>query len=393
MTPELSSSGVRIQAYSEIFDEIADKMRAIYGEEIDLSSNAPDGQRVAIMAKMSLDYQSFALASYNSRDPDLAEGDALDRILKLSGLTVRPATRSTWDVTVTMDRGATLPAGYTIADSAGQEWTLTTATAVATGANVVTFRAVDFGAISGNAGDTLTQSTVALGVTALNAAIDASGGVDGETPAEVRERRNNSLQNPAYSVLGKMYSSLADLSGVTDVAAYENDTDTVDANGIPGHTIWCIVEGGSVSDIVETMVMNKTAGTGTKGDNVGVYYETVDRPDGSTFTIPHSMRYDRSVEAPVYVKVTATRFDAVDPVDVELIASEIAEMDFLIGDDILASSLYELGYNAGDGFTLTDMQVSLDGDTYTSGRLQPALNGKPSIDPENVDVTEVVSNE
>lgn len=392
MTPELTSTGVTIQTYSEIFDEIADKMRAIYGEEIDLSSNTPDGQRVAIMAKMSLDYQSYALSSYNSRDPDLAEGDAMDRILKISGLTVRPATRSTWDITVTMDRGATLPAGYTIADGAGQSWELTTATAVTVGDNIVTFRASDFGAITGTAGDTLTQSTVALGVIDLTAPTDAAEGIDGETPVEVRRRRNNSLQNPAYSVLGKIYAALADLSGVTDVATYENDKDETDENGIPPHSIWCIVEGGSVADIVETMVLNKTGGTPTKGDSVGVYYETVDRPDGSTFTIPHSMRYDRPVDVPVYVNVTATRFDVVDPVDVELIASEISKAEFLIGDDVLASSLYELGYNAGDGFTLTDMQVSLDGVTYTSGRLQPALNGKLHIDPDNVDVTEVVSN-
>lgn len=392
MTPELTTDGLKIQTYSEIYDQIADDLRAIYGDEIDLSSNTPDGQRVAIWAKMALDYQSYALASYNSRDPDLARGDALERILKLSGLTVRPATRSTWDIVVTMDRGAVLPAGYTIADETGQAWQLTAPIEVNTGKNVLTFRAVEFGAIKGRTGATFTQTTVALGVQALNAVTPAVEGVDGETAPEVRRRRKSSLQNAASSVLGKIYAALADLAGVTDVAAYENDTDETDANGIPAHAIWCVVEGGSVADIVETMVKNKTGGTPTKGSNVGVYYEEVRRPDGSTFTIPHSMRFDRPVETPVYVKVTATRFDVVEPIDAELISSEIAKAEFLIGDDILASSLYSLAYNAGDGFTLTDMQVSLDGENYTRGRIQPALNGKLTISAENVDVTEAVDN-
>lgn len=391
MRPELTNSGVQIQTFEEIVAELQAAYREIYGQEIDLSSNTPDGQRIGIEAKARLDMQSYGVALYNSLDPDLATGLSQDSIIKISGITRRPATRSTWDIEVTTDRSLTLDAGYTIKDDIGQKWILTTPVSLLAGTTTVTFRAEQFGAVEGFAGATLQQDTIVLGVTALEALGNATVGIDEETPEELRIRRNRSLQNPAYSVIGSLFAKLANLPGVTDVAVYENDTKTDDpATGIEANTIWAVVEGGAQADIVETIVKQKTAGANTKGDEEGTYIETLVRPDGSTFTITHTMRFDREELTPIFVNVTATRKDSDTPIDTALIAQEIANASFNIGDNILATELYRYGYNAGAGFILTDMEISTDDITYTDERIVSALDGKFTISAANVTVTEVI---
>ncbi|OQY25514.1 MAG: hypothetical protein B6244_14960 [Candidatus Cloacimonetes bacterium 4572_55] len=66
MSLEFTPDGIKIQTYEEIFDFLAEGYRAIYGVDINLDQDSPDGQRVGIEAKARLDIQTFALALYNS---------------------------------------------------------------------------------------------------------------------------------------------------------------------------------------------------------------------------------------------------------------------------------------------------------------------------------------
>ncbi|MBE0469604.1 MAG: baseplate J/gp47 family protein [Methyloprofundus sp.] len=391
MFPEITENGVLIQTYSEIVSELQAAYRAIYGQDIDLSSNTPDGQRIGIEAKARLDLQSYALSLYHSFDPDFAIGDAQDRLVKLVGIARRPATRSTWDITVETDRDLTLESGYTIKDDIGQKWLLTSNVNLSAGTTQVTFRSLIFGALEGFAGAVLQQDTVVPGVVSLSASGNATVGIDGETSEQLRTRRNLSLQNTAYSVIGSLYAKLANLAGVTDVAVYENETNLFDNDSnLDAHTIWAIVEGGAQSDIVETIAKQKTAGVATKGDEVGEYLESITRPEGSVFSIVHTMHFDRPQLVQVFVKVTATRKNSATPIDISLIAQKIAGISFRIGDDVTATELYDIAYQAGNAYVLTDLQVSTDNITYTNQRLIAAPDSKFFILVSSVQVTEII---
>jgi hypothetical protein len=188
-----------------------------------------------------------------------------------------------------------------------------------------------------------------------------------------------------------MFTALASLTNVTDVAVYENDTDVTDADGIPAHSLWVVVEGGAVADIVESMTKNKTGGKGIVGAVTGTFNESVLRPDGATFVIVHDMTFDRPVFVPVLVRLTATRKDAADPVDEALIAQEIAKRVFVIGENLLANDLYRLVFNAGDNFIPTVLEVSIDaGVSWTDGRVLSAPNEKFTLDAADVTVTEII---
>jgi len=389
--PRFTPDGIQVQTFQEIYDELAAGYRAIYGEDINLDADTPDGQRVAIEAQLVLDAQSFGALEYNQRDPDFALGQSLNSIVKLSGITRRPATRSQVDVTVVTDRPLTLPVDYAVEDDLGQGWTTLAIRTLSAGATTVTLFAENFGAVEADPDTIVNPVTVVIGVQSVTNPASATVGIDEETDQELRVRRNRSLETPQSSSTGRMFTALASLPNVTDVAVYENDTPTTDSDGIPAHSLWVVVEGGSVAAIVETMTKNKTGGKGMVGSVTGTFSEYFKRPNGTTFTIVHSMTFDRPVDVPVLVRLDATRKDAANPVDEALISQAIAARTFNIGENLLAGDLYRLAFNAGENFIPTNLEISQDGGaTYTDGRILSDLNEKFSIAAGDVAVTEII---
>ena len=389
--PQFTPDGIQVQTFQEIYDELAAGYRAIYGEDINLDPDSPDGQRVAIEAQLVLDSQSFGALEYNQRDPDFALGQSLNSIIKMSGITRRSATRSQVDVTIVTDRPLTLPVDYAVEDELGQSWTTLAIRDLSAGTTTVTLFAENFGAVEADPATIINPVTVVIGVLSVTNPLSATVGIDEETDQELRIRRNRSLETPQSSSTGRMFTALASLPTVTDVAVYENDTDVTDADGIPAHSLWVVVEGGAVSSVVETMVKNKTGGKGMVGSVTGTFNENILRSDGTTFTIIHSMTFDRPVNVPVLVRLDATRRDAGDPVDEALISQAIAARGFYIGENLLANDLYRLAFDAGKNFIPTSLQISRDGGaTYTDGRLLSGLNEKFSIAALDVAVTEII---
>jgi len=389
--PTIDASGITIQSFDEIFGELVDGYKAIYGADIIVTQESPDGQRIAIEAKGRHDMQAFGLAMANNFDPDFARGLFQAKIAKLSGVFPRPTTRSTWDLQITTTRILTLPIGYQISDDLGQLWQLTVAVTLPLGVTVITFTASAFGAVVGLTGAAFTQVTVVLGVASFAALGNAVVGVDEETDEEFVQKRNLSLENPAFSTTAALAARLLNLPGVTDAFVYDNDSDIYDpVEDLNAHSIWPVVEGGTVSNIGQALLFQKTGGTGIKGDIEVLLPETLTRPDGSTFIVTQVRRFARPVYTPVYVTVTATRKDPLVPVDLALIKQQIAAYKFYIGTPLQAGFLYAPAYLAGDSFVLTNLLVSANNVTFVAGRIAPAPGAKFTIVVANITVTEVI---
>lgn len=395
MKPQITEQGIRIQSFSEVFEQLVEGYKDIYGQDISVDQEDPDGQRIGIEARLNLDLQQLAVSIYNSLDPDFDDG--LMRSAKLSGIFLRPATTSQWDLKVTTNRNTVLSKGYTVEDDLNQEWWLTGDVPITTGDNVVTFVAKDVGRVEGVQGSEIKPITVVLGVTSITAEYAAQLGRDEETPAELRQSRERSLQNPAYSVVGALFARLARLDGVTDLGVYENDEEFTDpVTGLPPNSVWAIVEGGRVADIIEVIVKQKTAGAKTIGDIESEYLETVIKPNGGSFIIPHKMRFDRPEYVDLHVKLSARSkipsnpsarpVIPSNPVDEEMIKQRIAGRILSIGEAIQAGELYDNALESGDDFVITDMQISIDGVTYTDELITPALNERLIIKTENITV-------
>lgn len=389
MSLQFTDEGLDIQTFEEIYDELADAYRVIYGAGANLAPDSPDGQRVGIEAKARLDAQAFSLELYNQLDPDFATGEMLNTLLKWAGLTLGPASQSQVDVTVMTDRALSLPLGYAVEDDLGQAWATTAATPLVLGANTVTLVAGSFGAVAADTATVTTPVTIVIGVLSVTNPAPALVGNDEETEPEVRVRRNKSLQNPATSTLGGIFSALGNLAGVTDLATYENDAGTPDpVLALDAHSIWCVVEGGVISDIIEILAKNKTGGTGIKGTTTGTFVETLFKPDGSPYTITHIMAFDRPVEVPLYVSLTVRGIEGAT-VDTAAIKSALAERPFSISELASASALYTTVYSAATNFVATLLLISDDNATFVADSLTPAADEKYTLSTANVIVTDI----
>ncbi|EOI6427131.1 baseplate J/gp47 family protein [Yersinia enterocolitica] len=391
MALQFDNNGLQTDTFRELFQSLSDAYKNIYGQDIDLDQESPDGQRVALEAQARTDIEAAIQWLYSQMDPDFNTGDMQQIIAKLHGLYLRPGSRSQRDLKIVTDRPVLLYNGYKIQDQANQIWFIRKSVTVQPGTTVVTFFAENFGKVTGLISDTFTQITPELGVLDVISDTEAVVGRDEETPEEFRQRRNRSLENPATGSTGAIFAKVAQLTGVTDLNIGENDTKVDNpVTGIPANSIWLIVEGGAVSDIVEVMIKQKGGGTGVKGEVTGRYIETLVRPDGTTLPIAHDMQFDRPIYIPLHISLTARRKVTNDPVDVETLKQALANRIMHIGEDIDANELYADGYGvARVNYVLTNMKISADGIIFTDAELSPGFQGKFTLDIANIVVDEV----
>jgi len=285
-----------------------------------------------------------------------------------------------------------LPLGYKVKDLTGQEWETESENVLPLGGpSVISVVASEWGAVEAPPNTITEQLTIVLGVVSVTNPLVATIGNDEETEAQVRLRRKKSLENPAFSTLGAITSKLIGLDGVLDVAPYENETDTYDAvKDINPHTIWFVVNGGDVAEIIENISIQKTAGCDIKGLISGQFIEEYVRQDGSTRTYIHCADFDRPVDVPVYVKANARRRVVGESVDTNAIESSIAARSFFIADHLQANELYQEGYLAGSNYVLYDLLISLDDIVYIDEELFSGFGGLFSLDVANITVTEVI---
>lgn len=399
MKPELTFEGVSIETFSEIFASLIDEYKAIYGDDINVEQDSPDGQRLGIEAKLLADLQLFGANLYAQFDPDFSVGEVQNKMIKWAGITRNAATRSSAEVDITTDRNLLLESGYTIKDDLDQNWVTTSDNNLLLGTNTVTMLSEDFGDFEADPNTLVTPITIILGVISTTNPLVAVTGIAEETDEALRIRRNGSLENPSLSTVGSLFAKLANLEGVTDLQVYENDTDIADqlrdnglyvpSVGMPAHAIWVVIEGGENADIIETIAKQKTAGTPNRGDESGIFLETLTNPDGTTYIITHVLKYDRPTFVDLYVKFNVKRKNPAIPIDITLIKQTLIASKFKIHEQVLATELYATIYNAGTNFIASDIEISDDDIIFIDESLTPDFQEQFILQEANIDITEV----
>lgn len=216
------------------------------------------------------------------------------------------------------------------------------------------------------------QTSVA-GWTSVENPADGVVGRDIETDAELRLRRRQSVSFPATATVDALLSKLLQLEDIAAAKVFENDTDAVDANGVPAHTIWVIVQGGDETEIADIIYRTKAAGIGTFGDTT-VNFES---DSGQIYDI----KFERPTEASLYIDMTIVPIDGEGYVAEapELIKTAIAEWvtaNLTIGESLKYSRLFT-PINSVPGFEVTELFIGT----------APAPAGEASI---NVDIDEII---
>lgn len=204
-------------------------------------------------------------AVYNSRGPATAIGSGLDVIVGINGIKRNSAEYSTVSVTVGGTAGAQIPSGV-VQDTNGYNWSLPSPTIIGSdGTAIVTSTCQTAGAITANPGDITTIVTPQLGWTSVTNTVAATVGTSAESNAALRARQAISTAQPSQSMVEALKGALAKIAGVTRYKVYNNSSSSADSNGVPAHSVCCVVEGGSSSDIANAIFVYKGPGCGTYG--------------------------------------------------------------------------------------------------------------------------------
>jgi uncharacterized phage protein gp47/JayE len=363
MANTIDAAGIHIMSYAEILAAIILQLQIIYGSDINVDSSSPDGQLANILTLAEEDNLELNVDNYNSKDPDQAVGVALDGVSQLCGIARKGGTYTYVAVSITVDRAVSLiglddsDSPFTVSDGNGNNFYLLESAALTAGTTILNFRAEDIGYIQVLANTITTMVSIVLGVTVVNnAAIPYSVGTDQETDADLRIRREASVALPSQGMLEGLYGGLMTLSGVTDVKIYENTENTVDGNGVPAHSIWVIVEGGTAADIGALIYKYRNAGCGMKGDE----RVTLTQVDGTSYIVYYTI----ATSDDLHLKFTATSKTGTAIDETALKASIVNALSYKIHDlaDITAITAVIAGINSD--LIITDCQVSLDGSTW-----------------------------
>lgn len=366
----LDATGLHTATREELIEYFTAQYRAIYGDDINLESNTPDGQMMNIYVQALLDQQDLAAQVYNSFNPDNAVGVVLDQRVTINGIQRQAATYTETDVTVVLSKSVNLygldglspgeertdgNAVYTVSDNANNRWQLVTSQlGVGPGTFVYEFVAVLPGAQLTVPNTLTVQVTVVLGVTSVNNPTTFNSlGENEESDAALRLRRQRSVSLASQGYLRGLIAALENVTGLTSVFVYENTTDTVDSDGVPGHSIWVIVAGnGDPAAIAQAIYTKRNAGCGMKG---GETYN-VTQVDGTLFTI----RWDEVVTRTVFIRFTVTPIDGTTPVGVQLVRDGVTE-DLVpaVNERLNVNQIATLAQEADPNALVTNAGVSL----------------------------------
>lgn len=382
----VTENGIQAPSYAEILDHFQSQARAIFGQDINVDADTQDGQLIAIFAQAVSDVNAQAIATYNQYNPNTAVGIGLDSAVKTNGITRQSATNSTVDLVLIGQAGTVITNGYATDDN-NNNWMLPDQVVIpVSGEITVTATAEEVGDIEASP-NTITQiGTPTLGWQSVNNPSSATVGIAIETDSQLRARQSRSTELASVSLWEGIIASLLNLQDVTRVSGVKNDEDEVNEEGVPGHTIAMIVEGGNIDEIGKTIFLKKGEGVGTYGTTETTYIDS--------YGFPNVIKFSRPTVVNVYVTLTITPASTYLSTAADEIKSRIA--DYIngldIGEDVniarvLASAVKDCDTGMDNRFEVSAIVMGESSGSQTATNIPIEWNEAASCDIENITVT------
>lgn len=382
VTPE----GISAPDYQTILDKLTAYFKQIYGEDVYLDPDSKDGQMLALYALGIHDANNAAIAVYNSFSPATSTGRALSNNVKINGITRQVDTKSTVDVEITGDVGTPIRNGI-VRDDNGIQWSLPQEIFIPqSGVLTVTATCLTSGPVVAPAGTIRHIATPTKGWRSVTNPAQATPGAKGESDAALRARQARSTALASQTTLDGIDGALLNVPGVTRVRTYENDTDITDDNGLPPHSICCVVEGGDATSVATVISKKKDMGTSTHGETeielTGKYGE------------PKKIKFDRTESVDIFINIELSAY----PGYVTTIADEMKEaiVSYInslgIGENVLLSRIYSpanLGVTSGGNSKYYDinlLEIGLSADAMSGKNISVKYNQAAHCSIDNIKV-------
>lgn len=384
----IDSTGIHAPDYPQILEFLHAHYRSIFGQDVYLEADSQDGQMLAVIAMALADTNAACVAVYNSFSPATAQGTGLSQQVKINGIRRHGNSFSTVELRLVGQPGTIITHGQ-VQDVLEQQWILPLTVTIPVGGEImVTATAELAGDVRAAAGTVTRMYTPTRGWQSVSNPLAATVGRKVEQDAELRRRQATSTALPSRTVLEGTVGAVAALPGVTRWRAYENDQNETDANGLPGHSIALVVEGGDTRAIAEAIAAKKTPGTYTYGDTE-VF--TTDK-----FGVPNTMRFFRPRIVDIHMAIIirplpgylSTTGDAVK-------AALAAYVNALpIGEDVLLAKLFVPG-NLGNipasaaTFDIESLTLGRMGQALTAANIDVLFNEAATLHVDNITLREI----
>jgi uncharacterized phage protein gp47/JayE len=353
----LTSTGFSLKTQNEYFDDEVTLYTDI-DPKWNLDPSTPDGLKIAHDAEIFGNLDEVLLAAYNSKDPNKARDVELDIVSALTGTYRSQGTPSTATITLTGTAGIVVPSG-TVFESVvdGSQWTLDAAAIIGGGGTVdAAITCTANGATEAGIGDISRIVDTIGGLQSASNAGVAVIGTNQETNAELRLRRLLSVGRSGDNQIDSMLGEIGATAGVRRFVIYENDTGSVDANGLPAHSIAPIIDGGTDADVALAIYLKK---------NPGVALYAAGTPVVVTVTSPKypASTKDITFGRPDYIDITVA-VNVTDDGSLPSNADELikqAIIDYSGGDLVDATYGFNpLGFDIGEDVSISRMYTPVN---------------------------------
>jgi uncharacterized phage protein gp47/JayE len=345
-------NGLIVDDFATVLAALIEDLRSNFGENIKTSNDSTFGALANIFAEAVANQNDLVEQVSNAFNPQTAAGDSLGVLVQLNGLTRNADEFSTVTLSCTANTaGSSIPAGSLVSDGSGNQFATDALLVLAPSAtDTVAATAVNSGVVEAAAGTLTTIDTPVYGWASVTNPSEATVGQSEETDAALRLRRQVVVEGSGTASVEAIFRAVSEIDEVTDTAVYDNVTGTTDADGIPGHSIWVIVDaavGAAIDESVAQAIFD------TKCAGIGMYgATTVTLTTALGFT--YDVNFDRATERDVWIEVDLTTnsnypSDGDDQIKQALVDYFDGEFElsdgttapgFGIGDDIIHSRLY-----------------------------------------------------
>lgn len=343
--PGITASGFEAKRQPEIKLELEADYKAEIGANINLASEALMGQQVGIQSSAIAEIWELIAALYSAQRLESAEGTHLDDLGKILGIERLPARSSRVELIVNLN------AGVTIADQSrvqvlGDEsieflidGDVTNGTSGTADFAVSAFASVD-GPVRANAGTvTVIVDTIAgwNSVTNLN---DAAPGQFDESDVDYRERYRSAISAAGGATPDAIRADVLAIAGVQQATVFENDTNAVNASGMPPHSFEVVVFDGltpvvDADTIAQAIWDSKPAGIQAFGNTTGIAIDG----NGDNQIVSFSRTDVVDVWLEFDVVVDATKFPASGAEAIKAAVAAYGDDNYKTGSDVIASAL------------------------------------------------------
>lgn len=235
--------------------------------------------------------------------------------------------------------------------------TLDSKLSITTLGSPVAFTALEMGAFALPANSLTKMDTSITGWDSINNLIIGGIGRFVETDAELRVRWETGIRVTGSATAQAIRARLmADVTGVTYVAIYENRTNIIDIYSTPSHAMEAVISGGANQSVANKLFELKPAGIETHGNTAALVLDV----NGDS----QSCKFSRPVDKFAWARVSVTGFNP-EEVLTTFISNAIRSAvlsygaTLNIGEDIITQRFYGPIYEATSGLGSISVEIAL----------------------------------